>query len=716
MTVRRLSLLAALVVTAAVLIPVARANPIRVGNVQVALVSEATSVQPGKPLTFGLHFELRPGWHVYWQNPGDSGQAPRVKWTLPAGFTAGELQWPAPHPIRTGPIMNFGYDENVLFPITVQAPAEMPPDVLEGQDATFKVKADWLVCKEDCIPGSAELSVRLPIRLEATPADPTHTALFATARAQLPLPTTATGRHDGDFLHLEVALPATLAAQVGKDARYRFFPSLALVTDHPAEQERTLTDRGITLRIKKDATRTDPLTEVAGLVVAEGNRERHAFSFSTPLAALVPVVAAVGPGGPVAAGAPSVPRAPEGGIGLALLFAFLGGLLLNLMPCVFPVLSLKVMSFVEHAHDPKTVRKHGFAYTAGVLLSFWGLAGALLIIRAGSERLGWGFQLQSPAFVALLIVLLFMMSLNLLGTFEIGLSLTRLGGIGGGGRLSGSFTTGVLATVVATPCTAPFMGSALGYALTQPAVIGFLVFTALALGMASPYLALGYFPSLLRRLPRPGAWMETVRQAMSFPLLATTIWLLAVFHQLTAPFVLFRLLTGLLVLGLGAWIYGRYQHSARRPLAALVLAVAIALTGAGVSVTGGEPMPRNAVASEGDGLWQPWSEERVTALRAEGRPVFVNFTAAWCISCKANELLVFTTPEIRKAFADHKVATLKADWTNRDDEIARTLESHGRAGVPLYLFYPAGRAGAPETLPAVLTKGIVLSALGVAAP
>jgi len=396
----------------------------------------------------------------------------------------------------------------------------------------------------------------------------------------------------------------------------------------------------------------------------------------------------------------------------ASLFAFAGGLLLNLMPCVFPVLSLKILGFVQQAHsEPAKIRAHGWAFAGGVLVSFWILAGALIALRATGNQLGWGFQLQSPAFVAVLAAIVTLLALSLCGVFEIGMSMTRTGGIVQRGHgLSNSFWTGALATVVATPCTAPFMGSALGFAITQPPAVSMLVFTALGAGMAAPYLALSYYPAALARLPKPGAWMETLKQLMAFPLFATVIWLLHVFSLETDDAAVWILMLALLVLSFSAWIWGRAQNttgtSVMHGLGAL--AVALVAVSAGASATTMHRLPTSsAEVLDTSEFWQPWSRARVEELRGAGHGVFINFTAAWCLTCKVNERIVFSRDDVRASFRESNVIPLEADWTNEDEEIASALAEYGRDGVPLYVYYPADPAAEAVILPQVLTLEVL---------
>jgi len=417
--------------------------------------------------------------------------------------------------------------------------------------------------------------------------------------------------------------------------------------------------------------------------------------------------------------APAFPSANSVGLPLALGLALLGGLILNLMPCVFPILSIKILSFVQRAgEDRRHILRHGFVFAAGVLVSFWVLAGLLIALRAGGRQLGWGYQLQSPSFIILISVVLFLLSLSLLGVFEIGGNLIGVGGGKSGSGYGGSFFTGILATIVATPCTAPFMGSALAYALTQTAVVSLLVFTALGLGMAAPYLILSASPKLLRFLPRPGAWMETFRQFMAFPLLATLIWLTWVLGLQIGVDGLVRFLFGLLIFGMAAWVFGRWNQPIRsfgvRVVARLVT---VGLLGAGLYVASlGTGMVAGAVVPsvETDPESISWIEFNPDRLREEvdsGRSVFLDFTAAWCLTCKANEMIAFRSVEVSDAFRDRGILAMKADWTTRNPEITEALARFGRTGVPLYVFF-AGDGAEPVILPQIINPAIVLEAIG----
>lgn len=687
-------------------------------HVRVSLLADHARVAPGQTFRVGLHFELERGWHVYWRNPGDSGEPPSVAWRLPDTVKAGPLAWPRPVRLRVGPLVNFGYEGSVLL----AAPLELTDRVRAGQKLPIGAEVSWLVCRESCVPGRARLSLDIPVA-SAPDVDPRAWARFETMSPG-PVPRIHL-RYDADDETLRLALPAAL--ELGATATFEFFPATAGIIAASAQPSRTRRGAGWQLAFRLEENAPAPLPEaLEGLLVvrdAAGPQQRGASERARW------VVARRGTEAQARQSAAGVTRQPAAqgrlSLGLVLLLAFVGGLLLNLMPCVFPVLSLKVVALSSHREDSVALRRHGVYYALGVVLSFVSLAALLLVLRGAGEELGWGFQLQSPRFVVLLALLFFALGLNMAGVFEIGLALTRMAGssAAGHGTNLGALSAGVLAVVAATPCTAPFMGSALGYALAQPAAAALAVFAMLGLGMAAPYLVLSTNPRLLARLPRPGRWMETFKQLMAFPLFGAAIWLAAVLSRLRGDAALIELLVALLLMGFALWLFGRSQRSvvARRRAVGLaatcvaaLLALAVALDAAAPAAWApGRREHGTAAASATDpaeGLWQPWSAERVARLRAAKRPVFVNFTADWCISCKVNERLVLRSDAVQRAFARHEVVALKADWTHEDPAITRALAAHGRAGVPLYLYY-APSADNPQVLPAVLTPDIVLDAL-----
>ncbi len=679
------------------------AAPVNTEHVEAEIISRYAAVEPGKPIEAALRLKIIDKWHTYWKNPGDSGLPTKISWSLPPGFSASAIDWPHPKRLPLGPLMNFGFEGEAMHMVFLQTPAQLKP----GQSITLNAKAEWLVCHDVCIPESAALSLTLPVVSAAPLVDRRFEKSFADARVAVP----------GALLSWKVAARAensnailTLTPPPGDKttpAGLFFYATTSDIISNAAKQVLNKTADGWALSVPLAEPINTALATFDGVLVSEqGWGTAHAgraVAIAAPLA--FPAVATKTTPAPMAARAP----AADLGLALALLFAFVGGLILNLMPCVFPVLGIKVMSFVEHAGgEQKRLRQQGVAFLGGVLVSFWVLAGLLLVLRAAGESIGWGFQLQSPVFVTLLAMLFLLMALNLSGVFEFGLRLqSAAGNVQSGvakGVLRDAFLSGVLATVIATPCTAPFMGASLGYTLAQPAYVSMLVFTAVALGMAAPILALSMFPAWLRHLPRPGAWMDSMKQFMAFPLYATVAWLVWVVGSQQGNDGVGFLLMGMVVIALGAWFYGRWQMPA--PTRAVAFALALLLVG-GVIAWPGAPAER--VAATGTEAWIAFSKEKVAELRLQGRPVFIDFTATWCITCQVNKRVAINQPEVVKRFAELKVARLKADWTVQDPLITAALAEFGRNGVPLYVYYPV--AGEAILLPEVLTSGILLAAL-----
>lgn len=671
--------------------------------VEVRLEVETTAAPAAGPIRLGVRFVLEPGWHVYWKHPGDSGLAPAATWTLPPGFVAGEIAWPAPRRIPYGPLANYGYEGEVLLPVTLEGPRREPGSVLQ-----VGVRVGWLVCREDCFPGSATLGLALPVSADPPALSPAAPA-FAAARARIPRAADALGIGafaEEDDAHVVLRLSGR-PGQALPAGRVEFFAAEGGVIAHAAPQAVTrAADGGIALVLVRAGDRRTPLERLRGVVVAE---EGWAGAGAVPAITVDAPVRLAG-GSTDAGGAPAPP-----GFLVALLLAGVGGVLLNLMPCVFPVLAIKVLDLLRHVEgDPRAVRRHALAYTAGVLVSMWALVALLVGLRAAGMQLGWGFQLQSPAFVLAVSALLLALALSLFGVFDLGIGLAATAGRMAARERPGSgWLGGALAVAVATPCTAPFMGTALAYALTLRALPTLAVFTALGLGLALPYVVLCLYPAWLRWLPRPGYWLVVTKQVLAFPLLGAAAWLVWVVAQQRGADGVLAALGTLLAVGLAAWLAGQAEglaHArARRLLRASALGIATVALVAGLVAT-----ERVAGAAGGpviaDG-WLPYSAAELARQRAAGRPVFVDFTAAWCITCKVNERLVLDTEAVRSRFAARGVVLLRADWTNRSPEIAAALREHGRASVPLYVLYRPGRTTPPKILPTVLTPKIVLEAL-----
>ena len=675
--------------------------------VRASLVAEPAAIEPGKPFTVGVRMVMKPSWHAYWRNPGDSGLPPEVNWAFPEGFSAGAIDWPAPTRIPVAHLVNHGFKGETVLLTRVTPPAILPA----GRPVNLNAKLSYLVCEEICIPGSADLRLTLPVAEAGTSAgaDPRNVELFVKARGALPhaSPWPARLTQDGKrlVLHLEAdgLKPDAIRAA-------HFFPYAETAIENAAAQDLTVDDAGLHLAL----TRANPDEPIPGdlpgvLTFEEGGAEgpvRRALAIGTaPTAATAGAVSGAAP-------------APSGGdealtLWTAAGLALLGGLLLNLMPCVFPVLSIKVLSLVQHSGEPPArVRLHGLAYTTGVLAAFLALAGTLIALKSGGAGVGWGFQLQSPVVVAALAYLLFAMGLSLSGVVHVGAGIAGIGdGLTRRSGLQGSFFTGVLATVVATPCTAPFMGTAVGFALAQTPLFSLTVFASLGLGLALPFLILTTWPAAVRRLPRPGAWMETVKGVLAFPIYATVAWLVWVLTQQVGPSGLFATLIGLVLVGFVAWIWERARAAelvGMRLAQGAALAALLAVASLTAFLAGDLGSARVSATAEADGV-EPFTQARLDGLRAEGRSVFVNMTAAWCITCQVNERTTIATNDVRAAFKARNVAYLKGDWTNQNPEITRCLARHGRCGVPLYLLSEG--SAEPAVLPQFLTKGLVLAEL-----
>ena len=696
----------------------AAASPAQAQTEQVTarLLAATTSVQPGQALLVGVQQKIIEHWHTYWINPGDSGLATTIAWTLPPGAAAGPIQWPVPTRFDVGPIANYGYANEV----TLLSSLKVPPGLRDGDVFELKAKIDWLVCADTCIPQQVTLGLSLPVRAGAAAAS-ADAAVLQQAQARLPSATTLKPQWRLDAQRLQLSLRA--ADLPDHDAAY-FFPRRWGVAAHAETQQLTHDTRGWTLSLAPGESPPKAGDAVDGvLVLQDKGRVVRALALGhdpAPVEA-VPVAASSTDSSSLASttgkAAPPAPALAEASpsLALALLMALAGGLMLNLMPCVFPVLTIKALSLMQQAEcSRRTVRLHGIAYAAGVLLSFVALAVVLIALKAAGDSAGWGFQFQSPGFVLLMALLMLALGLSLSGVASFGSSVTGIGsGLASRGGIGGSFFTGVLATLVATPCTAPFMGAAMGYALTQPAAITLAVFLSLGLGMALPYLLLCEWPALQRLLPRPGAWMERLKQAMAFPMYASAAWLVWVLTRQAGPQALAVALVASLVLAFALWLYGgtRTLASSRRrhgsAIAAAVLVAVVAVAGPVIIGPADAPRPDGTVHAG----WEPYTPQRLADLRAQGKPVFINLTADWCLTCMVNERVALRSQAVDQAFRQTGVVRLVGDWTRRDEHITQLLAAHGRSGVPLYLFYPAGADAQPVLLPQLLSPDLILAAL-----
>ena len=663
-------------------------------------------VGPGKQLWFGLQLAHQPDWHTYWKNSGDSGLPTLLDWQLPAGFNAGEIAWPTPKKISIGTLANYGYENTVLLPVPITVAAGF-----SGSQLDVKLKAAWLVCRKECIPQEGDFSLSIPVQSSTA----INGRAFQAAFDASPKPLPAAGSQvevSGQTIKVALAgLPAALHGQT-----LAFFPETGSVIEPAALWQQAWQGGLWTAQVPLSGQRTES-PAVMPLVVARG---AEAFRIEAPVVGEWPKVAAAATLPPAleaalranaAAGASPVPSPPGSaaplGLLAALFGALLGGLILNLMPCVFPVLAIKVVSFV-HVKDRATRMTTGLAYTAGVVLSFLALGALLLALRAAGEQLGWGFQLQNPAVVAALAVLFTLMGLNLAGLFEFGSVLpSRLASAQAKNPAINSFLSGVLATAIASPCTAPFMGASLGYAVGLPAAQALAVFGAIGLGMALPYLAASLVPAVARALPRPGAWMVTFRQLMAFPMFATVAWLVWVLGQQSGIDGAGALLGLLVLMALALWAF-TLHGKIRVTIATISIAAgAIALWSIGPVVI--KSQDQGAFVSQPGKGWQPWEPGRVDQLNAQGQSVFVDFTAAWCVTCQYNKKTTLSDPAVLADIGNKKVALLRADWTRRDPGVTAALTQLGRSGVPVYVIYKPGYA--PVILSEILSVSDVRAEL-----
>jgi thiol:disulfide interchange protein/DsbC/DsbD-like thiol-disulfide interchange protein len=685
-------------------------NVVATDNVKAHLVSEVGSIAPGQSFWVALEFNIRDGWHTYWRNPGDSGQATSLKWQLPPGFTAGDIVWTTPHRFELPPLVNYGYAKRAVHLVKITAPKDLKSGTPSDLPVALSAKASWLVCSDVCIPEDADLQVKLPVKSGMGAVDPADAALFAEARSELPgaAPAATTARiRNGQLV---IALGKEWGATLPQIKSLAFFPYDEGGIEYAAPQTMSRNKDTVELAMKlgdqppKDGS-------IRGVLLATEQSGNDTVTVPMEIGAAL-TVAGAGRGA-VEAGDKSETSVP-----VLMLLAVVGGLILNLMPCVFPVLSIKAMGLVEQAKKhPAIVRTKGLVFAAGVIGSMLCLAAALLALRAGGEQIGWGFQLQSPLFVTLMVYLLLAVGLNLSGVFEVGGTLAGIGdGLTQGDGYRASFFTGVLTTLVATPCTAPFMAAAVGAALTKPPLVALCIFAALGFGLALPYLLLSFAPWLRRLLPKPGAWMDTLKQVFAFPIYASAAWLLWVLAQEASSIGLGAALAGAILIALAAWAYQKSKSSgtAGRVTAlstatlAVLLAIILPVRFADVAAASTGISAGSAPAAD---EWKPYDAAQVAQLTAAGRPLLVNFTASWCLTCLVNERNAFADSAVLDVFRRKGVTLMKGDWTNRDPAITQALAAFGRAGVPLYVVYNSKPGSSdPVILPQLLTPSAVQSA------
>ena len=695
------------------MVPATAARP-----VEVELVTAARAVVPGETTWVAVRLDPSRGWHTYWRYAGDVGSAPSVAWDLPSGWKAGPFTWPVPHRISSPPLASYGYERELFL----AAPVEVPRSARVGSSVRIAAQVTWVVCNVECIADDVELSVSRPVAANAVVDSNVMNAMLA-ERQRVPLPQggwTASASVDSSEVILFARPPDS---RQGANLPTDFFIDSAGVIDHAAAVRARWTDSLIELRIPRSEYASGAPGRVSGIVVF-GNAD----SIGTGDDRAIEIVASVESSIGAARRALGASAAESSSLSVtalltAALFALLGGTLLNLMPCVLPVLSIKLFGIAEMAtHPGRAAQRHALLFGAGVLLSMWALVGMLLVIRAAGSEIGWGYQLQSPVVVSLLALVMVGAALNMAGLFTIA-------PVGGGliavaDRQSGpvqGIMSGALVVLLATPCAAPFISSAAGYGLTHGALSSFTVFTAIAIGLAWPVVLIAFAPSLQRLVPKPGPWMLTLRQFLVFPLLATAAWLAWVVGRQAGVDVMGALLASITIMSLGLWFFGRLAHSSSAAarysgvgMASVALAFAVSI--AVVSALNASPVETPATnaagrMAESDLAWQPFTDSTLRAARQSGAPVMLDVTADWCLTCKVNERVAFAPNRVRAALDSANVQLIRADWTSRSPRITRLINGFGRSGVPVVVLFPAGERSEPVLLPTLLTPGIVIRAL-----
>ncbi len=668
--------------------------PVDTGKVTASLISSHDSVAPGQSFYVALRTDLDEGWHTYWRNPGDSGEPVQINWILPSNMSAGDIHWPLPKPIPTGPIVNYGFEGTPLFPVEFIAPA----NAKTGDILTLKSEFYYLVCKDVCIPENG--TAQILIEIGDTVTDDEWREPIEKALELSPRKAGVNGAIDNANNRIQMTFTDLPKGDVSKSY---FFPYPQGVLQHSQPQEVQIGADGLRLETAPDYLwdEGDIPKNISGILTYTDNGIYRGVEVDLTVNSTVDI-------GAISSSKAS-PSIGDITVWSALIGAFLGGIILNIMPCVFPILSLKALSLAKTAHNDRSAnRKSAWAYTIGVLTTFILIAIILVIIKSTGAQIGWGFQLQSPKIVGWLAILLFVIGLNLLGVFEFGAGLQNTGAsLTKKDGFAGSFFTGALAVIVATPCTAPFMATAIGYALAQPALIMFIVFIALGFGFALPFLILGYMPALLTILPKPGPWMVRFKECLAFPMFAAAIWLVWVLSFQAGANGVAIILTSTMFMAFAIWLFKAHAKWTKI-LAGLAICIALSLP---VTLSPSAATPSlDPVTAQTD--TQIWSQEAVAQNLAQGRSVFVDFTAAWCVTCKVNERLVLNTKAVQTLFSETQTTILIADWTNKNDVIASELQRYGRAGVPLYLvFTPKTGAEKGIVLPQTLSYDVIKEAL-----
>jgi thiol:disulfide interchange protein len=641
----------------------------------IEIISESKTMKAGDELLLGLQFKLSPGWHTYWKNPGDAGEGASVTWSLPEGIKASEILWPGPETIPVEPLMTFGYEDEItlLTNISASEAAVFP--------AILKAKISWYTCKDICVPQEANLELTIK---GGDKRDTSFTNQLSTIL--LDLPTNLPSQHRVEALDDSYFLQMELKNDASINSAY-FFPEEYGLISYSKKQITEINNNSLSLQVPGSEVDLK-LQKFAGVLLLNSQNSSQFFNVSLDL------------GNEQKAEAFSLMD-----LVITIVFAFIGGLILNVMPCVFPILSIKILSFVEQSEGSrKKMIQHGLSFSAGVLITFLSIAGLLLVLKSGGESIGWGYQLQSPLMVTLLIYLFVAIGITFMSNLVLGGQLAQLGNFTQGySDITGSFLTGVLAVIVASPCTAPFMGSAVGIALLQPGFSTVAIFISLGMGFAAPYLLLSFYPSLLRVLPKPGAWMETMKQFMAFPMWASALWLTWVLSGQVETDTVLMVLLGALLIALSLWLLEKNQSS-EGFIKWVAVSVATLLLGSALWLA---PTDYENTQDKSSSNGDSYTPELLEELLANDQPVFLNFTADWCITCKVNEAIVLNQTSIKSALKSKNIVYLKADWTRKDAAIADKLAEYGRTGVPLYLLFSPG--GVPTILPELLTEDILLS-------
>ena len=623
------------------------------GHARISLIKDHSDFVPGTSINIGLKVSMDKGWHTYWRNPGDSGGPIVIDWDLPKGFSVSDIKWPLPEKIEYPPLMTYGYEDFVIYPMVLTIPADYSDDY-------FEMNADILICADVCIPESGKISSNL---LDIESDSLIYEWLESVPSKSLPITTSLNDNN------LEIKI--TFDKEIKE---IYFFPDENNSIDYSSKQNFYKRDDGYFLSIKLF---NDEFQNVSGVLDIDGT----GYNVSNGV----------------------IEDFNEESLSLitALIFALIGGLILNLMPCVFPVISLKVLSFVSMGgSSPRKIRNHALVFTVGVIASFMLIALTIVLLKQAGNFVGWGFQLQSPLIVGLLSLVMVFISLVLITDNSFGESLTKLGNFGDSenGYYS-SFLTGVIAVVVASPCTAPFMGAALGYALIQPSGETVPIFLSLSLGFSLPYLLLAANPKLIDFLPKPGDWMVTLKEFFAFPMLATALWLLWVFSLQVNQILVIFLLIGWLLLALNFWIFQKDYKTINK---VIFLGISIFSMIYFLPETEEIETEQNLIV----GSATEWYEGIEDDLRNKNQPYFINFTAAWCITCQSNEITAFSKDGFKSLLEEKNIEYIKADWTNRNDAITRSLKKYGRSGVPFYVYWEPGFEN-PKILPAILTDQII---------